>query len=77
MEADKRNENLQKFWSQVIMERVNIAKNEIMQSQKKTVTIVLIATAFTVINLGVLILHGDKQHHCQPLHRIRHRHTDM
>lgn len=35
MEADKRNENLQKFWSQVIMERVNIAKNEIMQSQKK------------------------------------------
>ena len=62
MEVDKRNENLQKFWSQVIMERVNIAKNEILQSQKKTVTIALIATAFTVINLGVLILHGDKQH---------------
>ena len=60
METDKRNENLQKFWSQVIMERVNIAKNEILQSQKKTVTIALIATAFTVINLGVLILHGDK-----------------
>lgn len=59
-DAGKRDEDSRKFWSQVIMERVNIAKNEILQSQKKTAAIALIATALTVANLGALILHVDK-----------------